>query len=105
MPIGCKQPLIPLFGRKPRHSSVPASFPFAAARSVGQGRPSGRRGRALPWTDASTVALSIRAGTVVRMVAPVVLMAMVCTVPTVAVAQSSARSLRRACRMPCERGR
>jgi hypothetical protein len=54
---------IPLFGRRKRHSFVPAKNGTAAARSVGQGRPSGRRGRALPWTDASTVAGLHPAGT------------------------------------------
>ncbi len=47
----------PLFDRtNSGRSFVPTSFRTAAARSGGPGRPSGRRGRALPWTAASTAA-------------------------------------------------
>jgi hypothetical protein len=47
---------IPLFSRSQDHSSVPANFPAAIARSGGRGRTKGRRASALPWTDASPVA-------------------------------------------------
>lgn len=47
----------PLFDRtKDRRSFVPTSYPTAAARSGGPGRPSGRRASALPWTGASPAA-------------------------------------------------
>lgn len=47
----------PLFDRtNDGRSFVPTSFRRAAARSGRQGRPSGRRGSALPWTAGSTVA-------------------------------------------------
>ncbi|MEY9495935.1 hypothetical protein ABIF33_004955 [Bradyrhizobium elkanii] len=47
---------IPLFGRVLHHSSVPTNNCAAVARSVGPGRPNGRREAALPWTGASTAA-------------------------------------------------
>ncbi|WP_234730007.1 lytic transglycosylase domain-containing protein [Acidocella facilis] len=47
---------IPLFAEKPSHSFVPLACQTAAARSEGQGRPSGRRLGALPLTEASTMA-------------------------------------------------
>ena len=47
---------IPLFDRSQHHSSVPAKFATAVARSGGPGRPRGRRERALLWTAASTMA-------------------------------------------------
>jgi len=47
---------IPLFDRKPHHSSVPTEATIAAAHSGGPGRPLGRRASAPPWTGASTVA-------------------------------------------------
>lgn len=46
---------IPLFAEKPSHPSVPLDGPSAVARSIGQGR-SQTGARALPLTDASTVA-------------------------------------------------
>lgn len=46
---------IPLFAEKPSHPSVPLDGPSAIARSIGQGR-SQTGARALPLTDASTVA-------------------------------------------------
>ena len=60
---------IPLFGRGPRHSSVPANSCIADARSAGPGRPSGRRGCALPWTGASTLAWWFKVGAVVPLAA------------------------------------
>lgn len=60
---------IPLFGRRPRHSSVPASIRAAAARSFGQGRPDGRRASASPWTEASTAARSIPIGRAIQAIA------------------------------------
>jgi hypothetical protein len=48
---------IPLFDRKPRHSFVPTCHHQAVARSGSPGRPLGRRGRASPWTAASTMAV------------------------------------------------
>ena len=56
MPVHRKLPLIPLFGRKTRHSFVPAKIRTAAARSGGPGRPLGRRASASPLTAASTMA-------------------------------------------------
>ena len=47
---------IPLFAAKPSHPLAPLVCRIAAARSEGQGRPSGRRLGALPLTEASTVA-------------------------------------------------
>lgn len=55
---------IPLFGRGLRHSSVPANFRIADARSAGPGRPLCRRGCALPWTGASTPAGWLKLGAV-----------------------------------------
>lgn len=46
---------IPLFAEGPSHPSVPLDGPSAVARSIGQGR-SQTGARALPLTDASTVA-------------------------------------------------
>lgn len=47
----------PLFDRTPNgRSFVPTELRQAGARSGGPGRPSGRRGSALPWTGASTAA-------------------------------------------------
>lgn len=47
----------PLFDRDPQDRSfVPTAFRTAVARSGGQGRPSGRRGSALPLTAASPAA-------------------------------------------------
>lgn len=64
--------LIPLFDRKPSIPSSRSPFPTAAARSGGQGRPSGRRAsRALPLTAASPVAGMARVGTVVAAAAMV----------------------------------
>jgi soluble lytic murein transglycosylase-like protein len=48
---------IPLFGRKPVNPFVPIGISQAIARSVGQGRPQAGA-RALPLTEASTVARS-----------------------------------------------
>jgi hypothetical protein len=52
----CKLPAISLFGQNGGHSSVPAMHCTAFARSVGRGRPPGRRGSASPLTAASAVA-------------------------------------------------
>lgn len=52
---------IPLFAEGPSHPSVPLDGPSAVARSIGQGR-SQTGARALPLTDASTVARSRRRG-------------------------------------------
>jgi len=52
----CKLPAIPLFGQNTRHSSVPAKYHAAVARTGGQGRPEGRRASASPLTAASTMA-------------------------------------------------
>lgn len=56
---------IPLFDRTPIIPPSRSPCPTAAARSGGQGRPSGRRGRASPLTAASTVAGMLRVGTAV----------------------------------------
>jgi Transglycosylase SLT domain len=48
--------VIPLFDRAQHHSSVPTTFAPVVARKGGQGRPRGRRKRALPWTAVSTMA-------------------------------------------------
>jgi soluble lytic murein transglycosylase-like protein len=50
-----------LFGRKPVNPFVPIGISAAVARSVGQGRPQAGA-RALPLTEASTVARSRRVG-------------------------------------------
>ncbi|HTW54082.1 MAG TPA: lytic transglycosylase domain-containing protein [Stellaceae bacterium] len=68
MPPVCDQPDIPLFDRRPHHSSVPTAIRAAGARSGGPGRPSGRRLGALPWTAASTLASWPRVGWVVGVV-------------------------------------
>lgn len=60
---------IPLFDRKPHHSSVPTEVTIAAAHSGGPGRPLGRRASASPWTGASTVARWRSIGTAVSRVA------------------------------------
>jgi hypothetical protein len=52
----CKPSVIPPFGQSTDHSSVPAKFRTAIARSGGQGRPLGRRIGASPLTAASTMA-------------------------------------------------
>lgn len=52
---------IPLFAEGPSHPSVPLDGPSAVARSIGQGR-SQTGARALPLTDASTVARSRHRG-------------------------------------------
>ena len=51
----CKPCVVPLFGQHTGHSSVPAKFLTAVARSGGQGRPSGRRASASPLSAASTM--------------------------------------------------
>jgi len=56
MPQNRKSSVIPLFGQTTDHSSVPAKTCTAVARSVGPGRPSGRRASASPLTVASTMA-------------------------------------------------
>jgi soluble lytic murein transglycosylase-like protein len=56
LPVHRKLPLIPLFGRKTRHSFVPAKIRTAVARIGGQGRPSGRRASASPLTATRTMA-------------------------------------------------
>jgi hypothetical protein len=54
----------PLFDRtNDGRSFVPTKVRTAGARSGGPGRPSGRRGCALPWTAASTPARSVTLGT------------------------------------------
>ena len=55
----------PRFGRGLRHSSIPANFRMARARSASPGRPSGRRVCALPWTGASAGARWFKAGAVI----------------------------------------
>jgi len=53
----------PLFDRNTKDRSfVPTDFRAVAARGGGQGRPSGRRGSALPWTAASPAARLWRVG-------------------------------------------
>ncbi len=59
------QTIIPLFAEKPPHPPAPLICPAAAARSAGQGRPSGRRPGALPLRGASTVARWMHAGRMV----------------------------------------
>ena len=54
--VGCNPLGIPLFGQNTDHSFVPAKISIAVARSGSQGRPSGRRASASPWTAASTMA-------------------------------------------------
>jgi len=56
VPQDVRPVVIPLFGQKAVHSSVPAKIWTAVARSGGPGRPSGRRASALPLTAASTMA-------------------------------------------------
>lgn len=56
MPADRKLPVIPLFGRKMRHSSVPAKICTAVARSGRPGRLRGRRASASPLTIASAMA-------------------------------------------------
>ena len=58
---------IPLFDRLPHHSFVPTKASTAIARSFSPGRPSGRRGSALPWTGASTMAVWRRVGLAVSL--------------------------------------
>src|SRR5438034_11291770 len=60
----------PLFDRTTDgRSFVPAQARQAGARSGGPGRPSGRRGSALPWTAASTPARSASLGTLALVLA------------------------------------
>lgn len=56
MPQDCNPSVIPLFGHHTDLSFVPAETRIAAARSGGQGRPSGRRASAPPLTAASMMA-------------------------------------------------
>jgi soluble lytic murein transglycosylase-like protein len=56
LPVHRKLPVIPLFGRKTRHSFVPAKIRTAVARIGGQGRPSGRCASASPLTATRTMA-------------------------------------------------
>ena len=56
MPQDCKSSVIALFGQNTDHSSVPAKVCAAFARSVGPGRPPGRRASASPLTAASPMA-------------------------------------------------
>lgn len=70
MPHDLSLPAAPLFDRTTDgRSSVPTKVRTAGARSGGPGRPSGRRGCALPWTAASTPARSITSGTLALIVA------------------------------------
>ena len=55
MPQNRKSSVIPLFGQTTDHSSVPAKTCTAVARSVGPGRPSGRRASASPSTAARSL--------------------------------------------------
>ena len=64
-----EKPAIPLFDRTQHHSSVPTKPVTAIARSGGQGRPSGRRECASPWTAASTMATLRCLGAMACMVA------------------------------------
>jgi soluble lytic murein transglycosylase-like protein len=52
----CKSSVIALFGQNTDHSFDPVRICTAVARSVGQGRPPGRRASASPLTVASTMA-------------------------------------------------
>jgi hypothetical protein len=54
----CNPSSIPLFDRRVLHSFVPTEEWSAGAHSFSPGRPSGRRGSASPWTEASTLARS-----------------------------------------------
>ncbi len=76
---------IPLFAEKPSHPSVPLDGPSAVARSIGQGR-SRTGARALPLTDASTVARFRCRGVGLTVRIAFVLLSGLCTVamPTVA---------------------
>jgi len=56
LPQNLTSSVIPLFGQNTDHSSVPARICAAVARSVGQGRPSGRRASVSTLTVASTMA-------------------------------------------------
>jgi soluble lytic murein transglycosylase-like protein len=56
LPQNHKSSVIPLFGQNMDQSSVPARICTALARSVGRGRPSGRRASVSPLTAASTMA-------------------------------------------------
>jgi soluble lytic murein transglycosylase-like protein len=56
LPQDCKSSVIALFGQTTDHSSIPAKTCTAFARSVGRGRPPGRRTSASPLMAASTVA-------------------------------------------------
>lgn len=63
-------PAAPLFDRTTDgRSFVPTKSQAAGARSGGPGRPSGRRGCALPWTVASTPARSAILGTLALVLA------------------------------------
>lgn len=81
---------IPLFAEGPSHPSVPLDGPSAVARSIGQGR-SQTGARALPLTDASTVARSSRRGVGSPVSIAVILFSALCVVamqPASALAQS-----------------
>ena len=70
MPHDRSFPAAPLFDRTTDgRSFVPTKVRTAGARSGGPGRPSGRRGCALPWTAASTPARSITSGTLALILA------------------------------------
>jgi hypothetical protein len=72
LPQNCKSSVIALFGQTTNHSSVPAKICTAVARSVGPGRPPGRRVGASPSTVASTMAALRSVG---RMLCMVVILA------------------------------
>lgn len=69
MPADRKLPVIPLFDQSADHSFVPTKVRAAAARSGGQGRPSGRRASASSLTAASTMAALRSLGTMLWIVA------------------------------------
>jgi Transglycosylase SLT domain len=68
LPQNPKSSVIPLFGQNTDHSSVPAKTCTAVARSVGPGRPSGRRASASPLTAANTMAALRSLGTMLCIV-------------------------------------
>lgn len=82
-------PAIPLFDHVRDHSSVPTEICTAVARNGGPGRPPGRRGRALPWTGASTAACWRRFGTVMRVMSIVAASLVVVHVIEIAFAESA----------------
>jgi hypothetical protein len=68
LPQHRRSSVIPLFGQTTDHSSVPVKTCTAAARSVGPGRPPGRRASASPLTVASTMVALRSLGTMLCIV-------------------------------------